>query len=1572
MSADEEGEIRCICGFVHDDGFTIQCEKCLVWQHAVCVEITEETGSLILIIVPELYFCEMCEPRTLDKERAIILQGKRMKDSGKGKKVEEKKKRMERFEKPSPRKRKESPEIGLKAIDGRKKKNKDMMQSPPRKKFKDSIGNDIAMEFERQKPRGRPRLHSVPQIQSRQSSPDPFIIRKKDFSKELQTRFSTIYEEEYASNLQIFASCSRCLITPFAKDALESIQTKTDTFPLFQVLDIIPNLSEKPNNPVESLPDAVAMLEDEFSLNFKAIYDSVDQKYCSGAKKMGLFATENMDSGCFVSSIMGVISGKVDLDKKDQVQSLIPICKENRSSPALLAPPFVFCVPGVEQSQESQLWIDSREFGGFDGRFVRSCCGANENDLERCNATLKLVWAIDYSEIGDRKLINSEKLSQSLQNSDFVDPPVAFSDRPRLGIFTTKAIKQGEEIILQPGDGYCHYSCICEEDTTCYVNDTISFAENFKRSKFGDPDIPTSEFYDTLSEFEIKRQRGVQVAAESNNKDLIMWNYLLNQDEIILERFENEIEETPGSESEQGEIATMEEADETKDSNLEISNTEMEELLFGEEPSRTVDSSFEDFEMVEDKSMEKQDIESLIQDDGEAKDTVQEDEAEKVEPKRVSLRDFMKQKSFVMPSTETHPMNEAASEEPSNLESSVAEIEPPSENLTTDVGNENSEVKISNSPEYQPSEVGEIVTPDQNVESTKESNTFEQSSPKPVSDHIHPKSYSTYEKSTMEHREPPRYNSDILEYERYTSYESKGWRDNDRGYRERRESEPMHGLKDDREIDKAPERVPYGRSYRESFPPASDRIPREKVQYRSPTITSQRDSWSERDHRAESMSRDIDPRGMKDEITRIDSNDKRMGFRQHDRREDSWNSFDNRDRYTGPSDRFQNSNERYPPTADRFPPSSNDRFSHNSGERFPPNGPERFQGPNDRFIPPHQYSNRGRGRPYFPKPYYHQNYRAHDNFNDRFGPPREQLDRERMYGPSGEIMHDRERDFEWKKRDPLDFVDTLEKTQLYAVHWGSDEDDDEREFIVGILKQLSMLSTEFFILSRTFLDTIDEHLNHIKDILAMERELHHEIKCRIKMKRELLALTKKNPKVSPVTQDDMIYLEDKTISNYAKVQRKYEILERSVQDKKVELMSIRQTRTPLVIKELLFQYSKLWDTFSTIYESMKGFLNPPNAPKDKKETVKGTFKIGYASPKQLQTREIRMESLKKWLSIKRKSNATGTLNRIPSVYSVKTVFPGENPEANPVFKQVLQLFDDQVTLLAQIESRERDGTKYIREYIDKSISTTNMQKGQQSKQAKQKAMLHLEAARYKVVSVMEENKTFRLGQWKVFAQRKYTELIEYSKTLSQLYSGLESLLAVQSSVPSIPNLTQPEISVADTQEKPVNSIYSKMAIRVEDNSPAESSRSSFQGDTPASVRPRLPSYSVENVDSSFRGGFSRRTSSRNSLKKSNSAYSVPSINVQAHEFTPFAVIEERDGVSNTITEQPESKLEKEDSKNLLSPQRTPSQMSQNGNPNVFASTQKSAAKNAALPPLNKPPPPVPVKLLRKRSNSSKQ
>ncbi|OZJ03992.1 hypothetical protein BZG36_04045 [Bifiguratus adelaidae] len=67
----DAGVIRCICGFDHDDGFTIQCEHCYVWQHAFCVNIKPEN-------IPDKYLCEQCNPvpKSFDIQRAVEHQRK--------------------------------------------------------------------------------------------------------------------------------------------------------------------------------------------------------------------------------------------------------------------------------------------------------------------------------------------------------------------------------------------------------------------------------------------------------------------------------------------------------------------------------------------------------------------------------------------------------------------------------------------------------------------------------------------------------------------------------------------------------------------------------------------------------------------------------------------------------------------------------------------------------------------------------------------------------------------------------------------------------------------------------------------------------------------------------------------------------------------------------------------------------------------------------------------------------------------------------------------------------------------------------------------------------------------------------------------------------------------------------------------------------------------------------------------------------------------------------------------------------------------------------------------------------
>jgi hypothetical protein len=55
----ENSAVKCICDIPLDDGATIQCDSCYVWQHMICVDIDRKN-------IPLVYYCQECSPRTLD------------------------------------------------------------------------------------------------------------------------------------------------------------------------------------------------------------------------------------------------------------------------------------------------------------------------------------------------------------------------------------------------------------------------------------------------------------------------------------------------------------------------------------------------------------------------------------------------------------------------------------------------------------------------------------------------------------------------------------------------------------------------------------------------------------------------------------------------------------------------------------------------------------------------------------------------------------------------------------------------------------------------------------------------------------------------------------------------------------------------------------------------------------------------------------------------------------------------------------------------------------------------------------------------------------------------------------------------------------------------------------------------------------------------------------------------------------------------------------------------------------------------------------------------------------------
>ncbi|KAI4145592.1 MAG: hypothetical protein LQ340_006226, partial [Diploschistes diacapsis] len=71
---EEDAIIRCICGYVvedkNDKRAMICCDKCLAWQHNVCMGLSEDDDEL-----PETYFCEQCKPKDHGQTLTALSRG---------------------------------------------------------------------------------------------------------------------------------------------------------------------------------------------------------------------------------------------------------------------------------------------------------------------------------------------------------------------------------------------------------------------------------------------------------------------------------------------------------------------------------------------------------------------------------------------------------------------------------------------------------------------------------------------------------------------------------------------------------------------------------------------------------------------------------------------------------------------------------------------------------------------------------------------------------------------------------------------------------------------------------------------------------------------------------------------------------------------------------------------------------------------------------------------------------------------------------------------------------------------------------------------------------------------------------------------------------------------------------------------------------------------------------------------------------------------------------------------------------------------------------------------------------
>lgn len=151
--------------------------------------------------------------------------------------------------------------------------------------------------------------------------------------------------------------------------------------------------------------------------------------------------------------------------------------------------------------EDNPMVVDAREVGCYDGRYIRSYCGGDSAVKDKCNATLRSVFVFSNetpdikvsTTSSDVRVCNDNKLASQVILP--TNPPILSpADQIRLCVFSTRAIKHHEEVVLDvtnlPNFNLFQYPCICGDLDKCRVSSVLktpglfaSFNQGLKRKR---------------------------------------------------------------------------------------------------------------------------------------------------------------------------------------------------------------------------------------------------------------------------------------------------------------------------------------------------------------------------------------------------------------------------------------------------------------------------------------------------------------------------------------------------------------------------------------------------------------------------------------------------------------------------------------------------------------------------------------------------------------------------------------------------------------------------------------------------------------------------------------------------------------------------------------------------------------------------------------------------------------------------------------------------------------------------------------------------------------------------------
>ncbi|KAJ3221764.1 myeloid lymphoid or mixed-lineage leukemia 5 (trithorax, ) [Clydaea vesicula] len=505
-------QIRCICGITDDDGYSIQCETCFVWQHVECVLDGEKE--------PELYYCEQCKPRNMDVTRAVGIQmdNRRKAKTDKPRRSYVRKDKEQRISPKKPKRKerdsrfsgKDDEDLNLTSPTFTKRSIKEDQDQNSRKSMKPfkkkadfgvespgSLDDDNPTVLQYFNERNAVSFNDSSYNLENNKSPtlfsmelDAILDNIKDYNKNFSSenyltrdgssiKFDDLYQEQYQmyKNDRQFAFSNR-----FLNRDIENLITAVCKKLQNEILQISNSVGENENSSVLPWGGKVGwtFFEDspeekcEDNLNFHPIvidqeaFESilglvtVEEIEYSDTDQSGLFCTSNIVPKGLISEINGTLSFFSDVGGYIVNNEFL---KEGNytDKPKFLIPPYVFMHPAKIFSRngsflQNQVVVDSRKIGSADGRFVRSYCGGDPMVEYLCNAELRTVFIISQDEEGDT----------SRSKLNYLKP----WDQLKLCIFSTKLIKATEEVVIDCSKGpynVLYHSCVCKNEKLCII-----------------------------------------------------------------------------------------------------------------------------------------------------------------------------------------------------------------------------------------------------------------------------------------------------------------------------------------------------------------------------------------------------------------------------------------------------------------------------------------------------------------------------------------------------------------------------------------------------------------------------------------------------------------------------------------------------------------------------------------------------------------------------------------------------------------------------------------------------------------------------------------------------------------------------------------------------------------------------------------------------------------------------------------------------------------------------------------------------------------------------------------------